>query len=1327
MLKKSVSKLIQNFMGQQEGPEFHDWEQIPTIEHAGELEDQEVMPAWVMPHHEKDQPQTGRYSCSFCGVGDSGFLVPKKHDAIVESPPGPTAGKGVFRLTLNGEVIECAAVMHDDGQIDIRTNDALTAPGGTIRGELEVEGTSQTITARETGRESAPDGTLTMQHFALYQKSVTKTEMVMKDVLPTKGCVKLKLSMMRQRPVFPIHAAPSLRDPKDGCRYPVSYSDAIVGLANLVLAHRSPHGRTLIYASGQIDYFTIFAMQEVFRLLGVRNLTGNAEHCLNAGAVHNEILTGQEGPFLTMEQGIQGENRFYIFNGWNGFVTHPPAFAALARRDNLDAFMIEVMESESAKIVSKKLGEERLLLIRPRTDTHLALAVAHEVLTNYADAIEERFIENFADTDSFEKYLSLAKSDRFAARAVADRIASEPELVERIFSGIQTIARKLASPEIVPINIPSVGLSQTSGVVAHCLWGNLLAMLGKYGLKPDGTPAGGTLRIPGQINAESEVQGLSRKYFMGRIPFTDRAEAARRMGLPEDSYDLAFEDEPRAALDYSDVTPGTRELFICFGTQFEANMMDRERWVRKLQDPEVRLVVVDPIPDPFTLEHADLIIPSPPHPATTKVYQNGEWKLSISVPQKKAPAETRSDPSIIYDMMAEIARRLEEDPEVAAKHPDLARHAKSGYLRQRFMAPKDDKDGGLLRLEGEVSRPQLWGRILDYMSGGRASLYCRPEHPDGTPIQWNELLQAGSILYGGVGTSRYVLDYNAPDRSPFGDIYGNPGKFKFFFPTEQDLSFPDGIIMNTGRSQLSDDRELIRFATSTFNSGKATPAVGMPDENPLHVSKTLAAKHAFRTGDKARVTNRQTGASMTLPVVVTDRVKGESTYVSFHKSRAQMDKDSYINTVTEHLGRCPYSGQTSVKATQVFLERVGVLQAKVPTLETIQAVRHAAAVSPRASIPVDTTLLDPKAEIPIWQGQASRMFVTDIFQETHDVYTYRFQGNPLVRFVYWPGQFATLVLNINGQKVLRSYTISSTPTRPYVLEITVKRVPGGLVSNWLADNLKVGDEIQIAGPKGKFCLVPGQIPQKVLFLSGGSGVTPMMSMTRWLCDVSANVNVKFFNAIRNPHDFIFQKELEHLTAQHRMFEPIICATSRGSDENWQGLEGRITREIIEQIAPDLHERHIYMCGPSGFMEAVKEMLQELDFDLANLNIESFGGIRTASANKLTPPPPMIHRVTPFTSTSPTVAESKETFTVTFARSDIQVASEATLPLLDLAEEHDIDLNYGCRSGSCGECRVRLLEGTVDQITGEGLEEDEIKAGYILTCVATPTSDCKLDA
>ena len=660
--------------------------------------------------------------------------------------------------------------------------------------------------------------------------------------------------------------------------------------------------------------------------------------------MHNELLTGQEGPFLTIEQGLNGPDRFYLLNGWNGLISHPPVFGQLMKRPDLTGYLIEVIESESARAFVKHCGAERLLLIRPGSDPHLALAVAHEVLTQYPQAVESRFIEQFSDRESFENYRKLALSETFEPARTAERIAPEPAYADRLLRGIRDIAAQLARPEIVAINIPSVGLSQTKGVVAHCLWGSLLAMLGKYGLKADGTPAGGTVRIPGQINAQTEVQGLSRNYFMGRVRFTPEfvSEVARRMGLPEDAYQMAVADTPRAALDYSDPTE-LPELFICFGTQFESNMFGRRRWIEKLKAANTTLVVVDPIPDPFSVEHADLIIPSPPHVAAAKLYQNGEWRLSLSSPQKQRAPETRTDATIVYDVMAEISQRLRNDADLRKQHPDLVRLSDSGYLQQRFEAV--ETGGGLERLEGEVSRPQLWARIQDYMTGPSATLpgaeisdlgavqgwealevsgplYCRPEHADGRPITWDEIMQHGEIVYGGVGTTRYRLDYDDPAHVPFRDIWRRPGKFKFFVPTETDLALAEGLILDSGRSPLSEDKKRIHFAVATFNSGKATTGVDLPDENPLYVSLSLAAELGLSAGDRVRVTGIDSQGSLVLPVIPTSRVLGRTLYISFHKCKAEIEQGRYLNDLTSHVGRCPYTAQSNFKLTRVTLERV---------------------------------------------------------------------------------------------------------------------------------------------------------------------------------------------------------------------------------------------------------------------------------------------------------------------------------------------------------------------------------------------------------------------
>jgi len=1186
---------------------------VPTLEHAGLLEDLLETPRYLLPNHEAGVPQLGRLSCSFCGVGDGGRIerVPETTDA--------GRNLSVYREVLGG-------------------------------------------------------------------------------LQPTTGCIKLRHSMMRQRMAYPIHASPSVLDSPGGRRRPVSYAEAIEMLAQLLLAHRAPGGRTLVYASGQIDYFAIFAMQEVLRLLGVRNLTGNAEHCLNAGAVHNEMLTGQEGPFVTIEQALNGPNRFYLLNGWNGYISHPPVFRGLLARQDLDAYLVEVMVSESAKALAERLGKERVLLIRPRTDPHLALAVAHEILTQHPGAVHAQFIDRFADRASCDAYCTLARLESFSPERVAARIAPEPQYVERLLAGIRRIALKLAQPGVVPVNIPSMGLSQTSGAVAHCLWGSVLGLLGKYGLDGIGSLAGGTLRVPGQINAESEVQGLSRKYFMGRVPMREAKDAARRMNLPDDAYDLVVEDRGRAALDYSDPTPGVQELFLCLGTQFEANMMGRKRWIEKLTTPGNTLVVIDPIPDRWSEEHALLILPSPPHPATTKLYQNGEWKLTLSIPQKRAPAETRSDATIIYDAMAEIARRVERDPVLAAQHPDLAGHSRTGYLTDRFCSR--EAGGALSRIEGEVSRPELWQRVLSYMSGGAGPLYCRPEHANGRAIEWSGLLEQGSIYYGGIGETRYLLDYDNPEAQPFRDVYRRPSRFKFFVPTLADLHVPSGTLFNTGRATLSDERERISFAIGTFNSGKATPIVGMPDENPLYVSQSLALKRGLSNGQRVRLRQPDGDGFAEFPVVVSDRVKGDSMYASFHKSRAQMAGKQYVNDVTSHEGRCAYTSQTNMKVTRVLVERLEV------------TAGLGAARPGRARL--DTTHIDPKVDLPIWSGRDTPLYVTEIIQDTHNVYTFRLQADPLCRFVYWPGQFCTLVLSIDGKRVVRSYSISSSPTRPFVLEITVKRVEGGLISNWLPDNLKVGDRLEISGPKGKFCLVPGHIPDKLLFLSAGSGITPMMSMSRWLCDLSADVDAIFLNSVQTPKDLVFRHELELLASRHRTFQSVVSTTSRSAIPGWQGLTGRIDRAMLEQVAPDLAERQVYLCGPEGFMQTARSVLGELGFDMARLHAESFATARSKS-----------DETTDAEGTQP-ANDVMEQVTLEFARSGKRISGDKRLTLLELAEAHGVELEYGCRTGNCGDCKVRLLHG--EAVSDDfALSPAERSAGWVLSCVAKAQTDCVLDA
>ncbi|NEO31792.1 MAG: FHA domain-containing protein [Symploca sp. SIO3C6] len=237
-----------------------------------------------------------------------------------------------------------------------------------------------------------------------------------------------------------------------------------------------------------------------------------------------------------------------------------------------------------------------------------------------------------------------------------------------------------------------------------------------------------------------------------------------------------------------------------------------------------------------------------------------------------------------------------------------------------------------------------------------------------------------------------------------------------------------------------------------------------------------------------------------------------------------------------------------------------------------------------------------------------------VIAETNDVKTFVFGAEPAVLFNYKPGQFVTLELPINGQTIKRPYSISSTPSRPHTLEITVKRVPTpaefpdalpGVVSNWLHDNITVGCEIKLSGPMGKFTCMANP-SQKLLLISAGVGITPMISMSRWIYDKGADTDVVFFHSARTPGDIIFRCELELMAARKPNFKLAVTTTGAAQASAWLGYRGRFNRSMLQGIAPDFQERTVYVCGPDKFMQEVKSMLEELQFPMENYHQESFG-------------------------------------------------------------------------------------------------------------------------
>lgn len=368
--------------------------------------------------------------------------------------------------------------------------------------------------------------------------------------------------------------------------------------------------------------------------------------------------------------------------------------------------------------------------------------------------------------------------------------------------------------------------------------------------------------------------------------------------------------------------------------------------------------------------------------------------------------------------------------------------------------------------------------------------------------------------------------------------------------------------------------------------------------------------------------------------------------------------------------------------------------------------------------------------LQFWTKGARPMRCIGIIERNQDFKSFQFVSEEPTLFFYKPGQFVTLELMIDGKRALRSYTISSSPSRPHLIEISVKRVKNGLVSNYLHDRLNIGDTITMKPPGGKFhCF--DTVTDKYLFLAAGSGITPMLSMARWWHDTGANADVIFFHSVREPEDAVFAEDMITFTGANRKFRYMTSFTSTTLPENWPGMKGRLNEEKLLKIAPDFAERTIFSCGPDSFMKNLRLILEAKNFPVKErFRQESFG---TPVALKETLPAESPKKSTPVTATTqprvqPAIRVPSTTEQVVhFSLSALEVfGGDMDVTILDLAEEVGVEIPSSCRSGTCGTCRAMKIKGEIECDDTPGLTDADREAGYILTCVSRAKSYVEIE-
>ena len=362
----------------------------------------------------------------------------------------------------------------------------------------------------------------------------------------------------------------------------------------------------------------------------------------------------------------------------------------------------------------------------------------------------------------------------------------------------------------------------------------------------------------------------------------------------------------------------------------------------------------------------------------------------------------------------------------------------------------------------------------------------------------------------------------------------------------------------------------------------------------------------------------------------------------------------------------------------------------------------------------------PRPKRRFWSGELK---VSRIFQETPDVKTFRLvaKDGGALPFDYAAGQYLNVALTIGGKRVNRSYTIASSPTRTDSCEISVKRAADGYASHHLHDTLREGSVLKVGAPAGRFVFGP-ELGARCVLIAGGVGITPMISTVRSLTDRSWPGEIYLLFSVRKLHDIVFRDELTYLQARFPNLH--VCVTLTGDPEAaWDGARGQISAAMIKRFVPGLTHGPILMCGPEPMMRAVRRLLvDQLGIPDAEVLEEAF----------VSPPSTTGAVAADLDAAVPVPDESDPTggdqlATVRFSRAGKTVEQPAGLTVLEAAEDAGVTIPFECRSGICGQCKTRLLSGTVTMDVQDALTPADRSKRLILACQAHAVGDIVVDA
>jgi 3-ketosteroid 9alpha-monooxygenase subunit B len=309
-------------------------------------------------------------------------------------------------------------------------------------------------------------------------------------------------------------------------------------------------------------------------------------------------------------------------------------------------------------------------------------------------------------------------------------------------------------------------------------------------------------------------------------------------------------------------------------------------------------------------------------------------------------------------------------------------------------------------------------------------------------------------------------------------------------------------------------------------------------------------------------------------------------------------------------------------------------------------------------------------------------------------------------FTYDAGQFLTFRVRVGGDVHLRCYSMSSSPEVDAELQVTVKRVPGGVVSNWMLDTLAPGDVVDVTCPSGVFVLDPGE--GDIVAFSAGSGITPVFSLLKSALATTAR-RVRLLYANRDRDAVIFRAELETLAARYEGRLEVV--------HHLDVERGYVERDALRSFVGAADGAEFYLCGPTPFMDIVDHALRDVGVEPGQLHVERFTPASVPTATDATD-----------TAVASDRSDGEHTATSATTRVTIELGgrTETTdhrpgTTILQTARQVAMRPPSSCESGSCATCMAQVVEGAATMHVNNALTDDEVADGWVLTCQAVPTT------